>query len=152
MSEKVLKFSPVQYKYVNGNKLIRREKKDYDRLWRHFTKHEAKEYEEYTGYSIEDIKKVGIRKFIDANDWFYNSDIKKYKTDINKVVICPECKKEFATFPDGLGLCTKCIEMFDLDKFDAAVASTDTDIGKMDMTVLFAFDAEVRNTFKKVIE
>lgn len=86
-------------------------------IWTKFLAEEAKDYTETTGVSIKEIKAVGHKKFIEANGWESPSDVSKWRTDLLHVMPCPHCHNDFGIMDDFLGLCDKCLPLFDLNAF-----------------------------------
>ena len=145
---KAIIHTPETKRTEDGRVIRVRTDEDYDRLWKKFCDDYSIEFTSYMGYGIPEIEELGIRKFIDFNDWYYDSDIGSYKTDVNKVVICAECGEEFALFPNEYGLCQNCQKLFDMDALAKYI--TNLPIGEaIDFSILFGFDEEVRDTFRK---
>lgn len=102
---------------IDGNIVKKKSQKSYDKLYTEFKKNHAEEYCETLGMSLEDIERIGYKKFIDAHDWRKISDISKWRTDAVHIIVCQSCKNEFATYELDLGLCKKCKPFFDLSLF-----------------------------------
>lgn len=145
---KAIIHTPDTKRTEDGRVIRVRTDEDYERLWKKFCDDHSIDFTSYMGYGIPEITELGIRKFIDFNDWYYDSDIGSYKTDVNKVVICAECGKEFALFPNEYGLCQKCQKMFDLEALAKYITNLPTGEA-IDFSILFGFDKEVRDTFRK---
>ncbi len=133
---------------VDGKKIRKRSHDDVERLWSIFKKNTAEQFKAYMGYGVEEIEKIGIEKFLEAQDWYYDTDINSYKRDIDKVVICPVCKNEFCLFPTEYGVCNNCQKDYDMNRFESSLSSISPG-SIMDVLTLFAFDEDVRNSLKK---
>lgn len=98
-----------------AGKIIRKEtlNKHEQSLWDELQKY-ADEFHQYHGYRLDDVKKIGVRKFLKMEDWRSLEDVTKFKTDVNHVCICPNCLEEFGMAEDVFGLCNKCKSAFDL--------------------------------------
>lgn len=96
----------------------------YWRIWRRFLETEATDFVEVRKLTIKEIKRVGYRKFIKANAWDKPEDVVKWRTDALEVFICPHCHKDFGVLDDTLGLCPKCIKLYDLRPFWQEVNET----------------------------
>ena len=87
-------------------------------LWKYFLKHAAEGYCQSRGITVKEIKRIGINKFIKANDWRSSEDIDKWEEDKVFLAVCPQCHQDFGLFlDDRLGLCEKCVVKFDLNNF-----------------------------------
>lgn len=96
-------------------KIIRKEtlNKHEQSLWDALQEY-ASEFQQYHGYRLDDVKKIGVRKFLKMEDWKSPADVSKFMTDALHVSICPNCLDEFGTAEDLFGLCHKCKPTFDL--------------------------------------
>ena len=106
---------------------------DYKVIWKAFLDTEEPEFKKAFGFGKKDIRKVGVRRFVKANGWASTEDVVKWRTDKLHVTICPSCKKDFGIMDDSLGLCDKCVNLFDLNSFYEDIkkhAKTDQDIAK----------------------
>lgn len=123
----------------------------YKRLWNHFLEYEAKDFEEERGLSVQSIKRIGIKKFVTANDWRTAEDVAKWRTDVCEVIPCPHCKKDFGVLDYTLGLCKRCVTKYDLGAFYRHMSDLcGTDAKKSGkMLALFLAVPEVRNTYLK---
>ncbi len=101
----------------NGSFVKERTRAEYDRLWKRFEKHHAREYCEKMGYSLQDIERIGRDKFIDAHDWRKVTDIEKWKTDMINIVICAHCNSEFTTYQIDTAICGNCKKHYDMVRF-----------------------------------
>ena len=111
----------IEVEIVGDRILHKRTEQDYVVLWKKFLDEEAVEFANTLSYDIVDIDRVGIKKFIDANDWKVPEDVKKWKTDAGNVVICRHCNDEFAVLDisgrlEMYGVCPTCAPSFDFDK------------------------------------
>ena len=110
---------------IVGDKLIhKRTSEDYVKCWNKFLEEEEKEFEESLAYGRETIARIGVEKFIDAQDWRDEYDVCKWKTDAAHVIPCLHCGDEFAhiQFSGSLGLyglCSKCVKLYDLPRIDS---------------------------------
>lgn len=134
-------------KMVDGKKVRIKTKKMVRELWKLFCDTYEEDFKAYMGYGKDEIKKVGVEKFFDFTDWCSEDDIKKFKQDTLKIVVCPVCKKEYAVFPSEYGICKKCLKKYDTEKLELYLSSLKDEGQILDMLTLFAFDKEVRNTF-----
>ena len=89
----------------------------YRKLWQYFLEHEAKEFEEVRKLTVAEIKRIGFKKFVKANDWHTIDDVQKWKTDVYDVIPCPHCYRDFGILDSHLGLCSKCYSKFDMKRF-----------------------------------
>lgn len=96
----------------------------YWRIWKKFLETEATDFVEERKLTIKEIKRVGYRKFIKANAWDKPEDVVKWRTDTLEVAICPHCHKDFGVLDDTLGLCPKCLPLYDLRTFWQEVNNT----------------------------
>jgi len=126
-------------------------------IWVAFLKTEAAEFTKQMGYGPKEIHKIGIRKFVDANGWFLTQHVSRWRTDAWRVVVCPECGKDFGILSDDMGLCPKCLPRFDLNKYFGEIHKiVDEDkpelmgaaIGKA--MVVFMGDPETRARYRKI--
>lgn len=101
----------------DGRKIHTRNSDDYKKIWRAFLETETDDFKRMMGYGKKTIKRIGIKKFIDAMDWRNEDDVCKYKTDSYKVIVCPNCNLEFGIFQENIGLCNKCVPLFNMDNF-----------------------------------
>ncbi|HOA81514.1 MAG TPA: hypothetical protein PKK61_10710, partial [Defluviitaleaceae bacterium] len=124
--------------------------KDYKDIWKAFLENEEKTFKKMLGYGKKAIKKIGYKKFIDTMDWRTPQDVSKYKTDVMHVVICPVCKNEFGLYEQNIGLCHKCSQNYDMDRFWAtysAVAKQNMQEADSMIKLFFAFN-EFREMYK----
>ncbi len=125
----------------------------YRRLWKHFLEHEAKDFEEVRKLTVAEIKRIGTKKFVRANDWRTIDDVQKWRTDIYDVIPCPHCYKDFGILDSHLGLCPKCYVKFDMKRFYEDVEKVETKskttevAGKM--MVLFLGSKQFRDSYLK---
>ena len=142
---------PLPEKIVKEGKVIRkRNKKDYERLWNLFKQTQLEEFEKHLGYGEEGIKKAGIKKFIDAWDWYYDADVSSWKTDRAHILPCVHCHKEFITYELELGLCKKCDKDYDIERFrQTCVANENAEPGiSLALRMQFVYDTKFRNNYK----
>lgn len=123
----------------------------YRKLWNHFLEHEATEFEEIRELTIKDIKRIGFRKFVKANDWHSVEDVSKWRTDFYDVIPCPHCLRDFGILDTHLGLCSTCYPKFNMERFYkdiSGLGTGDKDIsGKMMM--LFLGSKPFRDSYLK---
>lgn len=146
----------------NGKKIRKRTPERSAALWKLFQDKYADDFKDYMGYGVEDIERIGIEEFLDAMDWYYDSDLEttdkesgkaipSYESDSNKVLVCSVCHNAFATFPLEYGICPNCLEHFDKKKMEEEIQhqalSSPNDL--LGFFTLIAFDEEVRETFRK---
>jgi len=89
----------------------------YKKLWKLFLKTEADEFVCERKLTLEEIRKIGVKKFVRANDWRTEGDVSKWRTDVYDIIPCPNCGKDFGVMDYTLGLCNKCCSKFDLFRF-----------------------------------
>jgi predicted metal-dependent phosphoesterase TrpH len=135
----------------DGMILHNRANSDYDELFHYFLKNEAEDYFREMGYSKEDVIRIGYKNFIDAHDWSTIEDIKKWRTDAVHIIPCVHCKKEFATYELDFGLCKKCTNLYDMQKFAKTCAANEAkDPGiSYGMRAAFAFHKSFRECYLK---
>lgn len=94
-------------------KIIRKEtlNKHEQSMWDELQNY-AEEFRQYHGYSLADVKKIGVRKFLKMEDWKGPEDVLKFETDLMHVSICPHCLEDFGMAEDMFGLCNKCKHEF----------------------------------------
>lgn len=68
----------------------------------------------YHGFSVGDIKRIGVRKFLKAEGWEKPEDVTAFMSDAMHLSICPHCMDEFGIAQDVFGLCRKCKPFFDI--------------------------------------
>lgn len=138
-------------KKFNGIITAERTNEDYKKIWNSFLENHADGFKNYMGYGKKEIKRIGIKKFIDYMDWRGIEDIYKYITDAVKVIPCTHCRNEFTTFQIDLGLCDKCKSKYDLDKFnDFCVASDENNPGSsLGLIASFTYFEEFKKLFLK---
>lgn len=137
----------LEHEYRNNTKLRVRTLEDYERLWNRFVQDYKDDYESYIGTKVEDIERIGVQKFIDVNDWYFDEEIPQYRTDIHKIIVCRECGDEFAVFPRDYGLCQECMKKFNIEALEGYLASLNDEIRQMDFITLFAFDKQIKDMF-----
>lgn len=123
----------------------------YRKLWSYFLDHEAAAFEEERGLSVKDIKRIGIKKFVYANDWKNVEDVGKWKTDAFMVIPCPHCKRDFGVLDYTLGLCKNCLPKYNLRSFYEQmndICGVDQDKSGR-MLTLFLSVPEIRKTYIK---
>lgn len=111
-----------------AGKVIRKEvlNKHEQELWDELKKH-ADEFKEYHGYTIEDIRRISVRKFLKMEGWKTVEDVLSFKTDVMHIGICPNCLNEYGIYQDLFGICNKCKKQFDIKQ----LYSLSSDIGKL---------------------
>jgi hypothetical protein len=156
---------------IVGDKIIhKKSEEDYANIWMAFCINEAKEFNDTMSYGADEIIRIGLKKFIDANDWRTVEDVKKWKTDKADVIICKHCNEEFAHLDitgrlDLHGICSICAPLYDLDRINS-VSSFEADkehyadlkdpamrfmAARVRVMEQFAFDKEFRDKFLRVI-
>lgn len=133
---------------IKTRKLTKKEMKD---VWTKFKKECGADFENYMGYGIKDIERIGIKKFFNFVDWVGNDYLTKWKTDMIKTIPCVHCKSEFTTFQLDLGLCDKCKKEYDLDAFNEVLLQSESaEPGSSSgLTTMFAYIEDFRNMYKK---
>lgn len=126
-------------------------------IWKYFLKKEEKDFKEEMGYGKKEITKIGKDKFLKAWDWTERRHVSKWRTDILRVIICPNCGKEFGVFDRSLGLCDSCIVKFDMTKFysdlEEALATKSEeakDKARFEATAIFLTSKDLRNKYKVI--
>lgn len=119
-------------------------------IWDEFKTRYSNDFEDYMGYGVEEIERIGINKFLTAMDWRSIDDVPKYKTDAIKVIPCCDCGNEFATYQLDYGLCDKCKPKYDLESFENALgaAEKENEGSSYDLIVLF-INFGMRNFYAK---
>lgn len=140
-----------QIKEVGNYKTRKRTNKEYSALWDIFKDRYADDYEKYMGYGVKTIEKIGVKEFIDFMDWSCEDDIQKYKTDRVKVIPCVNCGCHFTTFQIDLGLCSNCVDLFDMKKFSQTLEANEAkETGSSAGTqIMFVYIEEFRNLYRK---
>jgi hypothetical protein len=109
---------------IQGDKIVhKRSEQDYKDIWNSFLINEAESFKETMSYGVEDIERIGFKKFIDTNDWRKAEDTCKWKTDKANVIICRHCNNEFACLDitgrlQLYGICNECSKLYDLERID----------------------------------
>ena len=85
----------------------------YQKIWDEFLKHQD-DFKVMHGFGREEIKRIGMKKFINAEGWKDENDVVKFNTDALHIGICPSCNNEFGVSESNFCLCTKCKPSFDL--------------------------------------
>lgn len=109
------------------------------------------DFQAYTGYSLKDIERVGVDKFLDFVDWSTeNVENLQWRKDAIKTLICGECSNEFTTYQLDFGLCDKCKSNFDLDRFEKSLQILENkESGSSEQEImLFAFFKEYRDCYR----
>lgn len=130
-------------------------------IWTAFMKKaEEDNFKDYMGYSIQDIKRIGIKEFISTMGWTSKDEVGSYRTDKIKVIICRNCHKHFTTLQMDYGLCENCKDDFALKYFDRLIEAEcglvskngfrgyEDSVANMEINY-FAYSDEYRNMFKK---
>jgi Zn ribbon nucleic-acid-binding protein len=135
----------------NGMIIHRRTSSDYRKLWDWFMKNEADNYCATMGYSVEVIKMIGYKKFIDIHDWSTIEDIKKWKTDAVHIIPCIHCGAEFTTYEMDLGLCDHCKPHYNLKRFgEMCAANEEVEPGiSYGLRTAFVYRPEFREMYLK---
>lgn len=119
-------------------------------IWKEFCQKELNDFEQYMGYTKENIKKIGVNKFIKAMGLRDVNDVNKWRTDRVHIVPCCCCRKEFALFELDFGICPKCLKSFDTSRLNnfinVAVATTYQTYTEAVAEVYFT--PELRDKFK----
>lgn len=151
--KKISELTEEQIKSVNGIKTQKRTDRQYNKIWSDFIKNHAQDFSKYMGYGVKEITNIGYKEFIDFMDWREPSDITRYRYDRIKVIPCQHCKQHFTTFQLDMGLCDKCKEEFDLEKFaEICAASEANESGSANgLIVMFTYFEDFRHIYKKNI-
>lgn len=120
----------------------------YKEIWSYFLAVEAKEFEDVRKLSIKNIKRIGVKKFIKANDWHTEEDVAKWRTDLYDVVPCPTCNNDFGILDITMGLCEKCRKRYDLGGFYKLLSCTKTQESQGKLVALFLSSKELRDVFR----
>jgi hypothetical protein len=115
--------SGVEVEIVDDKILHKRKESDYELIYSKFLSEEVNEFKEAKGFGVEEIEKIGVKKFIDANDWRSEEDVKKWQTDPVGVIVCLHCENDFAPLDmigrlECYGVCSKCAKLFDLERIN----------------------------------
>lgn len=76
------------------------------------------QFKEYLGYGEEEIREIGICKFIKKMGWTKADQVNSWKTDVLHIVPCQVCGKEFAIQETEFGICEDCQKDYDMIKLD----------------------------------
>lgn len=125
-------------------------------IWAAFLKGEAHDFAKEMGYGPKEIKAIGVRKFIAAHGWSRTDQVVSWRTDLWRIVICPGCGKDFGILNDDMGLCSKCLPLYDLNAYFAEVqriVGEDTEkmseaLGKA--IIAFMYSSELRAKYIKI--
>lgn len=84
------------------------------RVFNAFLKTERIDYFKAHDFSVEDIVRIGIDKFVVANGWMQPGDAKTWRNNIVRIGVCPHCQDQFATkiYEANHGLCRSCVPLF----------------------------------------
>lgn len=126
-------------------------KRDHKEIWEAFLKNEHDDFKAKMGYGKKSIKKIGIKKFIEAMDWRSEEDVSKWRTDVYNIVVCPNCNNNFGIYQEKVGLCEDCQPKFDTDRFyDTLAANAKVDEARaLAIPLLFFSNKEFRDKYKK---
>jgi hypothetical protein len=151
-NEKMKNISNIKPETIkkDGKVLRKRTRKDYDRLWLLFKTTQLKDFQETMKYGEGQIKKIGIKKFINTMDWYFDNDVSKWKTDVIHIIPCVHCGLEFTTYENDLGLCPKCKSAYDLERFAQTCTTNEVEQPGISygLRVAFVYDAEFRNNYR----
>lgn len=139
------------FKSVDGIITKKRKQKDYEEIWNCFISEHLSDFTNHMGYGVDKILEIGMKKFIDYMDWRAIEDISSYRTDAVKVIPCAHCQSEFTTYQLDLGLCDKCKDKYELDKFNEICVATDEKNpgDSTGLVIMFVYFKEFRNLFNK---
>ena len=158
-----------------GNRIIhKRTPEQYQDIWESFLMNcvnvpesDPYNFEKYMGYGVDDIKRIGIEKFIDAFDWINAAQVNSFRTDIIHIVPCVECDANFAEVEHSFGLCETCQQLYDLDFLEKVIDETAQEVKQQFLeghpdakavpatrtegVALFLLSAEFRHMFLKTV-
>lgn len=110
---------------IVGDKILHvRTEEDYKTIYVNFIEEEVEDFLEARGYGQLEIERIGIKKFIDANDWRGIEDINKWRTDAACIIPCLHCADEFAPLDmtgrlSVYGVCSKCTPLYDMGRIES---------------------------------
>ena len=94
----------------------KKNKKDFTlEIFNECLKHE-KELKDMMGYCADEIRQIGVHKFIKAMGWDSKEQVTSWKTDKAHMKPCDECGEEFGCIELSYGLCPNCEKKFDTRK------------------------------------
>lgn len=102
---------------MKKRKKVKRSKSTVSEIFKAFLKVEP-QFKEYLGYGEEEIREIGICKFLKAMDWTKVDQVNSWKTDTLHIVPCHVCGKEFAIQETEFGICKDCAKDYDMGKID----------------------------------
>ena len=73
------------------------------------------QFKEYLGYGEEEIRKIGICKFIKAMGWTNANQVNSWKTDVLHIVTCQICGKDFAIYETEFAICKECSKGYNMN-------------------------------------
>lgn len=84
------------------------------RVFEAFLKNERINYFMAHDFSVEDIVRIGIDKFVVANGWTQPRDASSWRGNVVRIGVCPHCKDQFVTkiYEANHGLCRNCVPLF----------------------------------------
>lgn len=81
------------------------------------------QFKEYLGYGKDEIKQIGVCKFIKIMGWTNANQVNSWKTDVLHIVPCHVCGKEFAIQETEFGICKNCSKDYDMPRIDKFMQS-----------------------------
>lgn len=95
---------------------MKSKKKDFPLdIFNEFLKYEN-EFKEMMGYGADEIRQIGVHKFIKAMGWDSKDQVTSWKTDKAHMKPCDECGEDFGCIELSYGLCPSCEKKFDTRK------------------------------------
>lgn len=129
------------------------------RIFEAFLKTERIDYFKAHSFTVEDIVRIGIDKFVVANGWTQPRDVKTWRNNIVRIGVCPHCKDQFATliYEANHGLCRNCVPEYSSEAIQGFLireAQTDAYLEHhaslaVNFYMLFANDKPFRELFLK---
>jgi hypothetical protein len=101
------------------------------------------------GYGLEEIERIGYKKFIQEMGWSNKDQITSWRTDKIHVMPCPSCRDEFGLWESHIGLCSLCSPRFFYYLVDSINALEDINRAEVESSILFLADEKFREAFRK---
>ena len=126
------------------------EKEKINKLWDIFLNKYESDFKEYMGYGKDEIEAIGVDIFFNKIGWEDESQFESYKTDLMHIIPCINCKQDFGIVENDFGLCDKCKQEYDLEKFEkyreSISASENHNYGRY-IVQLFLLSKQFRDSF-----
>lgn len=142
-------FRKENFSMRDGKLCKKRTEEEYKELFEYFKENIASEYCENLGYTLEDIEKIGYKKFLDTVDYSSKEEMDNWKNDVGHAIVCPHCKDDFSIFEIQFGLCNSCVKHYDFRKIVEFMHSTNSTLEQAELYIEFVYNDDLREKFIK---